>query len=95
MSLDRAFILQFPLEHLPPPHFHIYIGDHDVKSRNLQIGQKMLQYHWLGGKGEATLILIKYLTWIIEKWEMAPVFVGNFHSYSRKFHIDLLIQNIS
>ena len=45
MSLDRAFILQFPLEHLPP-HFHIYIGGNDVKSRNLQIGQKTLQYHW-------------------------------------------------
>lgn len=65
-----------------PPRFHIYIDDHDVESRNLQIGQKTLQYHWWGGKGEPTLVLIKYLTWIIEKREMAPVFVGNCHSYS-------------
>lgn len=72
----------------PTPSFHIYIDDHDVKSRNLQMGQKTLQYHWWGGGRENPLVLIKYLTWIVEKREMAPVL-------SRQLSILILTMNFT
>lgn len=79
MSLGRAFSLQF-LQRPPTHHLHIYVGHPDVQSiRTVDIA-----HITVGDKGDPPppLVLVKYLAWFTESWEMAPVSVSNFYSRS-------------
>lgn len=80
MSLGRAFSLQF-LQRPPTHHLHIYVGHPDVQSiRTVDIA-----HITVGDKGDPSpppLVLVKYLAWFTESWEMAPVSVSNFYSRS-------------
>lgn len=78
MSLGRAFSLQF-LQRPPTHHLHIYVGHPDVES----IRTVAIAHITVGGRGDPPpLVLVKYLAWFTESWEMAPVSVSNFYSRS-------------